>query len=120
MDKQCLATFRPQAWINDNAVDIDGRLEFDITATIEALGREKALELKDNSTESDHLWIDYQRTHPRASDHNGPFVVQCEDAIAEFFETGVRAMYKRLAREYEARPIVPDHGGGVKGDRYPF
>jgi hypothetical protein len=33
-------------------------------------------------------------------------------------ESGVRALYKRLAREYEKHPIVPDHGGGVPGDRY--
>lgn len=33
-------------------------------------------------------------------------------------EGGVRAMYKRLAAEYDARPTVPDHGGGVPGDRY--
>lgn len=33
---------------------------------------------------------------------------------------GVRAMYARLAREYEAEPTVPDHGGGVPGDRFPL
>ena len=32
----------------------------------------------------------------------------------------VRAMYARLAKQYDARPTVPDCGGGVKGDRYPF
>lgn len=33
---------------------------------------------------------------------------------------GVRAMYARLAREYEAEPTVSDHGGGVPGDRFPL
>jgi hypothetical protein len=32
----------------------------------------------------------------------------------------LRAMYRRLAREYEKWPTVPDCRGGVKGDRYPF
>lgn len=35
-------------------------------------------------------------------------------------EVGVRAMYARLASDYEAEPTVPDHGGGVPGDRYPL
>lgn len=35
-------------------------------------------------------------------------------------EEPVRAMYSRLAREYEAEPTVPDRGGGVVGDRYPL
>lgn len=35
-------------------------------------------------------------------------------------EPGVRAMYARLARAYEAEPMVPDHGGGVPGDRFPL
>ena len=32
----------------------------------------------------------------------------------------VRALYARLAREYEAEPTVPDHGGGLPGDRFPL
>lgn len=35
-------------------------------------------------------------------------------------ETGVRAMYARLASAYRARPTVPDHGGGISGDKYPL
>jgi hypothetical protein len=36
-------------------------------------------------------------------------------------EMAVRALYARLAREYEEKePIVRDHGGGLPGDRYPF
>lgn len=34
--------------------------------------------------------------------------------------TGVRALYRRLAAEYERQPTVPDRRGGVVGDRYPF
>lgn len=33
---------------------------------------------------------------------------------------GVRAMYTRLAGEHDAEPVVPDQGGGVKGDRFPL
>ena len=32
----------------------------------------------------------------------------------------VRDLYAKLAREYEARPTVPDLGGGVPGDRFPL
>jgi hypothetical protein len=36
-------------------------------------------------------------------------------------ESPVRAMYRRLAREYEeTEPTVPDRRGGVKGDLYDF
>lgn len=34
--------------------------------------------------------------------------------------SGVRAMYARLASAYRAEPTVPDHGGGVSGDKYPL
>ena len=33
---------------------------------------------------------------------------------------GIRDTYARLARDYEAEPTVPDHDGGVPGDRYPL
>jgi hypothetical protein len=35
-------------------------------------------------------------------------------------ESPVRAMYARLAGEYENEPTVPDRRGGVVGDRYPL
>jgi hypothetical protein len=33
-------------------------------------------------------------------------------------EAGVRAMYARLARAYEAEPTVPNRNGGAPGDLY--
>jgi hypothetical protein len=33
---------------------------------------------------------------------------------------GVRAMYARLAQEYERELPVSDHRGGVEGDLFPF
>jgi hypothetical protein len=33
------ATFVPQAWIRENAVDIDGRRDFDIAPALETLSR---------------------------------------------------------------------------------
>ncbi|MGH2406454.1 MAG: hypothetical protein ACRDF7_00055 [Candidatus Limnocylindrales bacterium] len=35
-------------------------------------------------------------------------------------DSGLRALYARLAAEYEAEPTVPDHGGGLAEDRYQF
>ena len=81
MRKRIMATFQPQAWRNDRAVDIDGRREFDITDEVLRLGREKALATKDNSWESDNL----AREAGLLSEHSGPFYVRCEDAIREYF-----------------------------------
>ena len=52
-----IARFHPQAWVSDNAVDADaeGEREFDVTATVEAMGREAALKIKDNDHVSDNL-----------------------------------------------------------------
>ena len=58
-------------------------------------------------------------------DENDPWpddTAQRVAALAELAapdESPLRAMYQRLAAEYELEPTVPDHGGGVKGDRYP-
>ena len=32
----------------------------------------------------------------------------------------MRSMYSRLAREYDAEPVVSSRGGGLQGDRFPF
>ena len=35
-------------------------------------------------------------------------------------ETGVRALYARLAGAYESEPVVADRRGGVLGDPFPL
>jgi hypothetical protein len=53
---------------------------------------------------------------PEPGDKNSP-LDEAENKEG-FDDEGVRAMYKRLARAYEAEPTVPDCGGGVPGDLY--
>ena len=87
--RRCFATFQPQAWINDYAVDIDGRYEFDITEQILALGEEKARRIEDHDDDSDALWGAWSADGTRTElPHDGPFSVTCEDAIAAFFDAG--------------------------------
>jgi hypothetical protein len=40
-NKRIMAVFVPEAWIGDHAIEIDGRLEFDVTARILAMSEEK-------------------------------------------------------------------------------
>lgn len=40
--------------------------------------------------------------------------------LAAAREDPIRALYARLAKAYEARPFVPDRGGGISGDLFPL
>lgn len=79
------ARFRPQAWINDNAIDIDGGFTFDVTIQIEKMGREKALEITDHDNSADDLWHTYVGARPE-KEHDGPFEVEVADAIRKFYD----------------------------------
>ncbi len=81
MTKKCMATFQPQAWVNDFAVDIDGACEFDITAEVEKMGKEASLKLKDDDYPTDNLAIEAGVR----GDHSGPFVVRVETAIRDYW-----------------------------------
>ncbi len=77
-----IATFVPQAWINDYAVEIDdGRVEFDCTEEVLAMGKEKAMKIRDDQYESDHLVPD-----KILDSHSGPFVVEVAEAIQEYYK----------------------------------
>lgn len=81
------ATFVPQAWVDDHAVDVDaeGPTTFDVTHIILAMGKEAALQIQDNRDSSDVLresdtapsWI---------VNWQGPFVVRVEESIKDYFE----------------------------------
>jgi hypothetical protein len=57
IEKRIVATFHPQEWIENYAVDVqpDGAQTFDVTDIIEAMGKSDALSIQDNSDESDTL-----------------------------------------------------------------
>lgn len=79
------ARFRPQAYINDNAIDIDGGFMFDVTIQIEKMGREKALKITDHDYSADNLWHAYVAARPE-KEHDGPFEIEVTDAIRKFYE----------------------------------
>ena len=95
--ERIIATFIPQARINDYAVEIDGRIGFDVTDQILKMGKDRALLLRDNRYETDSL------VPPEILErHNGPFEVRVEDAIREYFENGVK---EADPRQYKGGPI---------------
>lgn len=83
-EKRVIAHFQPQAWINDNAVDIDGAFEFDVTKMVEQMGREAALEVEDADYSSDDFYHVYCDQHPGVV-HDGPFRVTVEESIRAYF-----------------------------------
>jgi hypothetical protein len=86
-----LARFQPQQWINDEAIDSDPPIEFDVTSRIKSMPRARALSIRDNSDASDDLVPTSLLRR-----HGGPFRVLVEDAIREYFD----------AYDAEARPFT--------------
>jgi hypothetical protein len=78
-EKRIIATFHPQRWVGDTATpdETKATIDVDVTDKVLALGKEKALTLKDDSYETDDL-VEH--------DHDGPFYVEVEDAIQQYFE----------------------------------
>ena len=66
-----IATFRPQAWINDQAVDIDGKIEFDATDQFLSLNIDQIHFYRENCYSSDFLADNLNER----IDHSGPFEV---------------------------------------------
>ena len=84
-DRRCMATFQPQQWIFDNAVDSEPSYQFDITDAVEKMGRDVALTIEDSRDASDYLWFTWISAHPEVERHDGPFSVYVEDAIRAYF-----------------------------------
>ena len=109
------ATFHPEAWKNDWAIEVDpqGETTFDVTFEVLVMGREAARLVEDNRDESDEL-----RDAIHAPDWirkwAGPFRVEVADEIAEFLD-------QREDEEDEARDCGQCGGtgtieGGLSGD----
>ncbi|HYW76187.1 MAG TPA: hypothetical protein VFA48_06135 [Gammaproteobacteria bacterium] len=85
--KRIMARFRPQAWIRDEATDIDdGQSDFDVTRLIAAMPLRELQQLEDDEFSSDDL----ARRAGLLARHSGPFVVEVEDALRAYF--GVETM----------------------------
>lgn len=84
--KRITARFQAQAWLNDYAIDVDpeGPTTWDVTEEIVAMGRDKALALKDNQYETDDLR--FSRNAPEwVREWTGPFYICVEESIAMYF-----------------------------------
>lgn len=78
--KRILATFHPQCWINGYAVECDdGTFTVDVTDKVLAIGKAKALTLRDDDYNTDGLvW----------HEHRGPFYVEVQQSIEDYFNEG--------------------------------
>lgn len=85
---QIFATFVPQVWINDHAVTIDppGETDIDVTAAVLAMTRAEALDLRDDTDQTDAL-LDLDTAPAWIRDWTGPFYLAVEAAIARHFGT---------------------------------
>lgn len=82
------AVFRPQAWIRDQATDVDGRVEFDATAAFLRLDLKTVRRFRASDYDSDALADDL----PARRAHDGPFEVDVDvDAWLEALGAPARA-----------------------------
>jgi hypothetical protein len=85
--RRIIATFTPQAWTNDQAMEVDceGPNTWDVTDQVHALGKDAALALRDDSNETDAF-----RSAPTAPnwirDWSGPFYIEVADSIGQYFD----------------------------------
>jgi hypothetical protein len=89
-----MATFQPQAWISNYAVNIDGEKTFDCTEEILRMSAREIQDLDDDQNSTDDLLPDEVR-----GDHNGPFYVAVRDKVNEFFAKMNLAIDERSLRD---------------------
>jgi len=80
-NSKIMATFVPQQWINDYAVEVDGRKDFDATEQVLKLPLVEIRCLTDNRGSSDALVPAEIR-----DSHTGPFYVVIEQPVQHFFK----------------------------------
>lgn len=80
------ARFHPQAWVNDYAIDADpdGPVEFDVTPEVMAMGEDMARAVSNDTGDSDNL-RDAMNAPAWIKEWSGPFWIEVEDSIEEFF-----------------------------------
>lgn len=69
-----IATFRPQAWQHDFAVEVGGKVEFDATGKLLSLSLDEIKGFRENNYDSDYL----ADSLPEREDHDGPFEVDTD------------------------------------------
>ena len=85
--KKIIAIFHPQAWVNDYAIAVDpeGEREWDVTEEILKMRRKVAMAIRDDEYSSDCL-RESESAPKWARDWSGPFWIEVEQAIADYFE----------------------------------
>ena len=85
-EKTIVATFCPQAWMNDNAVTVDdeGENTWDVTAHITAMPRKEALDMQDHDEAAESL-RDLPEAPEWIKNWDGPFNIKVTESIAEYF-----------------------------------
>lgn len=79
--RRIFAVFQPQAWIDDNATDIDGPKDVDVTDRVIGLSLDQLHALQDYRDTTDNL----VEGTAVALEHKGPFTVCAVDSVCEFF-----------------------------------
>lgn len=84
--KRIIATFHPQAWINEYACEVDpeGETKWDVTDEIVAMGAQKALALLDDQYDTDNLRFS-QNAPKWIQEWSGPFYVEVAEEIWQFY-----------------------------------
>lgn len=83
-----LATYQPQAWVNDYATDIDGAFTYDVTTQVldQAIAHGWTW-VKNNLTDySDTAEFNLWELTNERTDHQGPFVILVESAILDYLD----------------------------------
>jgi hypothetical protein len=109
------ATFQPQQWIYDNAVDCAPAQKVDVTDSILSLALDEIKGLRDNRENTD--WL----VDPKRLGHDGPYYVSVVDSIEWFFDCRITDLTMEQldeARERRAQRACKRCGkaGDVKGD----
>ncbi len=107
-----MAVFRPQAWRNDQAIEIDQPVRFDATEKLLQLPAEAIRDFKHNNYDSDDLAEDL----PERQTHSGPFEVDVD--LDAWLEThGVTARenlpeerWAAIRRLHGWQPVARDAG----------
>lgn len=89
-----MATFRPQAWQNDYALDVDGSEEFDATEAFLSLPLDEIRSFREHREESDDLASGL----PAREAHHGPFEVDV-DVDGWLVKNGLPGGRANLTRE---------------------
>lgn len=108
------ATFTPEAWIKDHAVEIDGKCEIDVTHAILKLAKNSLPDLhglKDRRDSTDFL----AGVHIKEVGHTGPFSVEVvEEVLNAFNVESLSDITEEMVSEAESRANPAPKSAGMR------